>query len=115
MKENNEIEKLLLNDENYEKFVNEKIEKEFTKIIEKGKTAGTTITDIKKLPEGVLFTKKTTFLVINKKTKTKTYINGIQAEAYLSGQNFEREKLLKGERDSFVNDNLFIKFYKTKI
>jgi len=104
MKENNEIEKLLLNDENYEKFVNEKIEKEFTKI-----------TDIKKLPEGVLFTKKTTFLVINKKTKTKTYINGIQAEAYLSGQNFEREKLLKGERDSFVNDNLFIKFYKTKI
>lgn len=115
MKESKDIEKILLNDAKYEALVKLKIEKEFIKEISKNQPKNKEITDIKKAPKNRLFTKYATYLVMNKNSKTKSYINGVQAEGFLGTQNSAREKLLKGETDSFVNGNNFIKFVKVKV
>ena len=60
-------------------------------------------------------TKDAVFEVINKTSKTKSFITGVQAEGFLGTKYSDRESLLKGETDSFVNGNNFIKFVKVKI
>jgi hypothetical protein len=115
MKEDKEIEKILLNDENYEKFVNSKNEKDYLSVLEKEKNKSeSVITDIKKVPQNFLFSKDSVFVVINKISKTKSYINGIQADGFLAGQNVLRERLKSGSTDSFISGNCYIKFYKYK-
>src|SRR5574344_1462968 len=96
MKEDKEIEQILLNDSNYEKFVNKKIEKEFTQEIES--------TQKKEEPK-----------VMNKKSKTKSYINGIQADGFLGSQNTLREKFKKAEVDYFISGENYVKFYRIKL
>lgn len=115
MKENKNIEKILLNDQAYEKMLKTRIEKEFKRELMSASAAGKIITDIKKAPKDKLFTKSATYEVINKASKTKSYINGVQAEGYLGVQNTDRIKLLKGETDSFVCGNNFVKFIKIKV
>ncbi len=115
MKENKEIERLLLNDTAYNKLMKTKIEKEFIKSVESNKSVKTNyITDIKKVPSELLFSKEAVFEIINKISKTKSYITGVQAEGFLGTKYSERESLLKGETDSFVNGNNYIKFIKVK-
>lgn len=112
-KEDKEIEQMLLNDDKYEQFIKNKTEQEFLKAIQQKAPAQNDITDIKKVPKDKLFCANATYLVINKNSKTQSYINGIQAESYLVSQN-DREKLLEGIIDSFVYGDYFIKFYKLK-
>ena len=113
MKEDKEIEQILLNDEKYEKFINEKAEQEFNQILEDAKNLkNTEIKDFKKVPKEMLFSKKAVYLVINKSSKTKSYVNGIQAEGLLGNKEILREKLVSGVTDSFVSDDNFVKFYK---
>jgi hypothetical protein len=112
-KEDKEIEQILLNDDKYEQFIKTKTEKEFLKALEEKTPAQNVITDIKQVPKDKLFCAKATYLVINKTSKTQSYINGIQAESYLVSLN-DREKLLEGIIDSFVYGDYFIKFYKLK-
>ncbi len=115
MKEDKEIEKILLNDENYEKFINSKNEKDYIKVLEgEKKKSELVITDIKKLPKDVLFSRESVFVVINKISRTKSYINGIQADGFLAGQNVLRDRLKSGATDSFISGNCYIKFYKYK-
>ncbi len=114
MKEDKEIEKILLNDKNYEKFMHSKIEKEFIEITNDNKSETKNITDIKEVPKDKIFSKKTTYLVMNKNSKTKSYINGLQAEGFLGSDNEQRKKLISGEVDYFVCGNSYIKFYKYK-
>lgn len=116
MKTNNEIEKILLKDEKYEKLVSSKIEKDFENVLnEKTSQKPEIITEISEVPQGLLFSKSSTFEVINKTNKTKSFINGLQAEGFLGANDFERSKLLKGETNAFVRDNIFVKFVKCKI
>ena len=116
MKTNNEIEKILLNDEKYEKLVSSKIEKDFENVLnEKTSQKPEIITEISEVPQGLLFSKSSTFEVINNTNKTKSFINGLQAEGFLGANDFERSKLLKGETNAFVRDNIFVKFVKCKI
>ena len=116
MKEDKEIEKILLNDENYEKFMHSKTEKEFTQILEnKTKNKSKEITDIKQVPKELLFTKNAIYTVINKESKTKSHINGVQAEGFLGSQEFLREKFISGQTDYFVAGNNYIKFFKVKV
>lgn len=116
MKTNNEIEKILLNDEKYEKLISSKIEKDFENILkEKTSQKPEIITEIAEVPQGLFFSKNSTFEVINKTNKTKSFINGLQAEGFLGANDFERSKLLKGETNAFVRDNIFVKFVKCKI
>lgn len=115
MKEDKDIEKILLNDEAYEKFVNTKLEKEFTKEIESKSTKVKEITDIKQVPKEKLFSKNAVYLVMNKSSKTKSFINGMQAEGFLSSDNHMRQKLLSAQVDSFVSGDNFVKFFKLKV
>ncbi len=116
MKENKEIEKILLNDSTYEKFVKTKFEKEFSKEIKSCKNKKEKIiTEIKSVPRDKLFSKNACYLVMNKNSKTKSFINGIQAEAFLGGKNSLRDKFLSLELDSFVNGDYYVKFQKLKV
>lgn len=114
MKTNKNIEQILLNDEKYEKFVKAKQENDFNKILENAqKQKDTVITDYKKMPKDKLFSKNATYFVINKNSKTSSYINGMQAESFLVSP-YEREKFLTGKTDAFIYQDNYIKFYKYK-
>ena len=116
MKEDKEIEQILLNDEKYEKFINERTEREYNQILEDAKNVkNSEIKNLKDAPKDLLFSKKAVYLVINKQSKTKSYINGVQAEGFLGDKNLVREKLLSGLADSFVSGDNFIKFYKIEV
>lgn len=113
MKEDKEIEQILLNDENYEKFINDRAEQEFNQILEDAKNLKSAeIKDFKKVPKEMLFSPKAVYCVINKLSKTKSYINGMQAEGFLGDKEILREKLVSGLTDSFVSGDNFVKFYK---
>ena len=114
MKTDKEIEQILLNDEKYEKFIKDKTEKDFNKILQDaGKKDNTVITDFKQVSAEKLFSKNATYFVINKNSKTSSYINGVQAESFLVSP-YEREKFLSGKTDAFVYQDNYIKFYKYK-
>ena len=91
MKTNNEIEKILLNDAEYDKFVSSKIEKDFENALgEKVAKTSEIISDISQVPKTLLFSKNSTFEVINKANRRKSYINGLQSEGFLGDNSFER-------------------------
>lgn len=117
MKENKEIEKILLNDSAFDNMLKKKVENDFKQELINAKASKSVeyITEIKDVPKTKLFTKYATFEVINKTSKTKSYINGVQAEGFLGSNITDRTKLLNGESDSFVCGNSFIKFVKVKI
>jgi hypothetical protein len=117
MKENKDIENLLLDDSAYNKLVTTKIEQEFKKDLEqvKSKKKQEEIFDIKEVPENKLFSKSAVFEILNKNSKTKSYISGVQAEGFLGTQYSTRKKLLNGEIESFVSGNNYIKFVKVKV
>lgn len=116
MKEDKEIEKILLNDEEYNKFINSKTEHEFIKEVEyNNSVSGKSIDDITKVPKEKLFSRNTIYIVMNRKSRTKSYINGIQAEGFLGTQNIQRENFLSGKAASFVSGDNYVKFYKYKV
>lgn len=116
MKEDKNIEQILLNDLEYEKFSSKKIEQDFEREISRSSFKDVkVITELKDVPKSKLFTKNSVFAVINKNSKTKSLINGLQAEGFLGSQDKTRERFLKGEIDSFVNGDYFVKFLKAKI
>ena len=112
----NDIEKILLNDENYENMLKQKFETDFKNELKNAyKNKTKYLTDIKLVPAEKLFSKDAIFEVLNKASKTCTYINGVQAEGYLGIQNSDREKLLTGQSEFFVSGDCFIKFIKAKV
>ncbi len=116
MKTDKETEKLLLNDSEYDKIVAMKIEQEFCEEIKpENKKKETYSFNIKEIPPSKLFSKASVFEVLNKSSKTKSYINGIQAEGFLGTDTINRNKLLSGEILAFVSGNNYIKFIKCKI
>ncbi|MBO6180741.1 hypothetical protein IJ674_04460 [bacterium] len=114
MKQDKEIEQILLDDEKYEQFIKDKTEKDFNKVLEQAskKEVGE-ITDFKQMKPENLFSKNTTYFVINKMSKTTSYINGMQAESFLVSA-YEREKFISGKTDAFIYQDNYIKFFKYK-
>lgn len=116
MKKDEKIEEILLSDENYEKVLKKKTEKDFEESLNDNfLQENKEITDIKSVPSEMLFSKFATYEVINRQSKTRSYISGLQAEGFLGSNITERKKLLAGETDSFVNGEMFVKFIKVKI
>ena len=106
-----EIEKVLLNDKQYDSLIKSKLEKEFKNAFNSDERKNKVIKDIKKVPASELFSKRAVYLVLNKENKTKSYINGIQAEGFLGSQTLQREKLVSKDTDYFISGNSYIKFY----
>ena len=117
MKKNKEIENLLLNSSTFDELVNAKLEKEFIDSLGNNKQIKSKkyITNIKEVPRDKIFSKDAVYSVINKDSRTKSYINGLQAEGCLGVQNLVRAKLLAGQVDSFVSENSLVKFVKVKV
>lgn len=115
MKEDKEIEKILLNDEEYENFVNKRTEQDFEKELEDSCSNEVVVEDFKSVPKEKLFSKNSLYSVINKTSKTKSYINGVQAEGFLGSQNIVRANFLDKKINSFVSGDMYIKFYKYKV
>lgn len=112
MKENKDIEKILLSDKAYEKFINSKVEKEFKDLTnENNKKESITIKEINDVPQDKLFSKNAVYIVMNKRSKTQSYINGVQADGFLGSDNALRQKFINKECDYFVAGNNYIKFY----
>lgn len=115
MKDDKEIEQILLNDKKFNDLMNSRTEQEFHKMLEdENSKKEIVITDIKKVPKNLLFSKKAIYEVINKDSKTCSYINGLQAEALLGSNDILRTKLLSYETDNFVSGSCYIKFVKVK-
>lgn len=118
MKEKEEdLEQMLLNNASLDDLIKIKIEKEFKQAVEKSmqKPKKNVIKDISKVPPALIFSKQSTFKLYNKRTKTETFINGIQAESLLGLQNSVREQMQKGETASFATEDAYVKFEKAVI
>lgn len=112
MKEPNNDEQRLLKNSSLDDLIKMKMEEELKAEIEKSKNKPQkqVITDISKVPENLIFSKTAIYKIFNKVNKTETYINGIQAEAMLGLQNTMREKIKKGQTDTFATDTAYVKF-----
>lgn len=114
MNKNDDLEEILINKTSMDDLIKMKIETEFKKEItqKNQKKSPQIITEIKKVPAKLLFSKHSVFKIYNRQTKTETTINGLQAEGMLGLQNTTRLKLLNGEVSSFSTDDAYIKFEK---
>lgn len=115
MKEDKEIEKMLLSDEEFESFVNQKTEQDFEKELEHSVPKVSCSEDFNSVPKEKLFSKNAIYSVINKTSRTKSYINGVQAEGFLGSQEIVRDNFLSKKTNSFVAGDMYIKFYKYKV
>ncbi len=93
--------------------MNEKVQEAFSQIKKTKLTEK--ITDIKKIPAKILFSKKAVFKKYNKLNDSLSFINGIQAESLIGMEDNIREKLKNGEIDVFSTDDAFIKFEYVEI
>lgn len=111
---NNDAEKILLNNASLDELIKMRIEKEFMEDFKKAKEKPKKIeyTNIKDVPKDKIFSKNSVFRCFNRNTKCETYINGIQADAYIGIQDIIRKKMLQGELDVFTTDDCYIKFEK---
>ncbi len=110
--QDNNAEQILLSNASLDDLIRKKIENEYIAEIEKAKEVKkiTHETDISKVPANLIFSAKSVFRIYNKKSKTETCINGIQAEALIGVQNNIRDKMAKGEISSFAAGDVFVKF-----
>ena len=117
MKNNDkDTEQMLLNNTSLDDLIRKKIEQEFKNDIKSSKKQKEIIkvTDIAKVPKHLIFSAKSVFKVFNRRTGVETYINGIQAEAFLGVQNNIREKMAEGQISAFASKNTYIKFEYVK-
>lgn len=111
-RENEEQEQRLLKSTSLDELIKRKMEEELKAEIEKAKIQPKkeTITDISKAPQNLIFSKYSVYRLFNRKTKTETYINGLQAESLLGMQNSTREKIKSGQMDAFSTEDAYVKF-----
>lgn len=113
-KESEEQEQRLLKNTSLDELIKRKMEEELKAEIEKAKIQPKkeTITDISKVLPNLIFSKNAVYKLFNRKNKTETFINGIQAESLLGMQNSIREKIKSGQMDSFSTEDAYVKFEK---
>lgn len=113
-KENIYIEQQLLSEASLDDLIKLKMEEEIKAELEKAKQKPIlkVITSIKDVPQELIFSKKAVYKVFNRINKTKTFVNGLQAEAMLGLQASTREKIKHGEMDAYSTDSIYVKFEK---
>lgn len=112
MPKNDDIETSLLSGKSIDELIKQKINEEITVELEAARKSATItkINDFSKLPTAEVFSKSTTYLVFNRKTKQESYINGVQAESLIGMGLSTREKLIRKETDSFLTEDYYVKF-----
>lgn len=110
-----DIEQTLLNNASIDELIRMKIEQEFKSAKPKNSTKTKTVTDLKDVPEECIFSKDSVFRVFNRKDKSETFVNGIQAEAMIGIQPGVREKILAKVLTAFSTEDVFVKFEKAVV
>lgn len=116
-KETNDAEERLLKNKSLDELIKIKMEEELKNEIELAKITPEkkVITEISKVPANCIFGRQSVFKVFNRKNRTETYINGVQAEALLGAQTSTKDKIKAGETDTFATEDLYVKFDKIEI
>ena len=73
------------------------------------------VVEFSKLPAKFIFSKFACYKVFNRKNKTESFINGIQAESFLGTSKNLRFKLINREISSFATDDVFVRFHCASI
>lgn len=108
----NEFEERLLSNASLDELIKIKMDQELSKEIEASqkKVKKQIIKNIKDVPKDKIFSKETVYKIFNRKTRSESYINGIQAESLIGLQNSVRENIRKGLMDAFSTDSALIRF-----
>ncbi len=109
---NKDTEEMLLNNASLEELIRIKIENELDEEFRrsKEKPVKKTYTDIAQVPTELIFSANSTYRLFNRRNKTETFINGIQAEALIGLQHEVRQKISSGQLNAFVTDDAYVKF-----
>jgi hypothetical protein len=109
---NKDTEQMLLNNASLEDLIKMKIENELNEEFRRSREnpERKTYTDISQVPKSLIFSAHATYRLFNRKNKTETFINGIQAEGLIGVQQEIREKLAQGLLNAFVTDDAYVKF-----
>ena len=106
------VEDALISGKSIDELITIKMQEEIKNMFEKSmqKEELKRVRNIKSIPSDKIFSKNAIYKKFNKNNNTISYINGIQAEAMLGLDEISREKLIKGEIDTFSTENAYIKF-----
>ena len=73
------------------------------------------ITDIDDVPKELIFSHSAIYLLFNRINKTKTFITGEQAEAFIGIAHDIKRNMLSKSTDNFTLNEYYVKFYQIKI
>lgn len=109
---NKDNEERLLSQASLDDLIKMKMEEELKAEFQKSKQTPKKeiVKDISKVPEDLIFSKKSVFKMFNRISKSETYLNGIQAEALIGLQTNVREKIRLGQMDAFSTEDVYVKF-----
>jgi superfamily II RNA helicase len=112
--ENKDTEEMLFSNASLEDLIKMKIENELNEELTKLNTKPSykVYTDIKDVPRELIFSAKATYKLFNRRNKTETFINGLQAEALIGTEHAIRAKVSTGELSAFATDDAYVKFEK---
>ncbi len=111
---NKDKEEMLFSSASLEDLIKMKIENELNEELAKSnvKPSRKVYTDIKDVPQYLIFSAKATYKLFNRRNKTETFINGLQAEALIGTEHAVREKVYAGKLSAFATDEAYVKFEK---
>lgn len=112
---NKDKEKMLLTGKSLEELIEMKIQEEYKFAMNTPLPEVKKVTDITKLKINDIFSKKSTFKVFNKTTRTESFINGIQAEGMIGLQPNVREAIVNGKIHAFISGDNYVEFLYTEI
>ncbi|MDD3150847.1 MAG: hypothetical protein PHV68_08430 [Candidatus Gastranaerophilales bacterium] len=73
------------------------------------------IKDFYKVPSDLLFTKNTIFMLFNRKTGLKSFINGTQADSIIGIYNDIRQNLVNKVVSNFTAGEYYVEFASAKV
>jgi predicted house-cleaning noncanonical NTP pyrophosphatase (MazG superfamily) len=116
-KEQKDAEDRLLSSASLDELIKIKMEQEIKQEFDKSKNQPKIklVTDISKVPQALIFSKKSVFKMFNRTNKSETYLNGVQAEALIGLQSSVRDKINSGLMDAFSTEDAYVKFESVEV
>jgi len=112
-----DMEERLLSHSSLDELIKIKMEEEIKQEYDKARQQPlkTTIKDISKVPQYLIFSNKSVFRMFNRINKSETFLNGMQAEALIGLQTSIRDKMRVGLMDAFSTEDAYVKFESIEI
>ena len=113
---NKDKEEMLFSGASLEDLIKMKIENELNEELAKShkKLEKKVYVELSEVPKELIFSTKSTWRLFNRRNKTETFINGIQAEALIGLEHSVREKISQGLLGAFATDEAYVKFERAQ-